>query len=56
MNQAIELGPVPPQRGLEKEEPELSHEDDIPADDGTEREQGPAASGETRPLRQVERE
>jgi hypothetical protein len=54
MNQAIEPGPVPPRRGLEKEEPELSQEDDIPADDGTDN--APEASGESRPLRQVERE
>jgi hypothetical protein len=33
MNQAIKPGPVPPVRGLEKEEPEFSIEDDIPRDD-----------------------
>ena len=54
MNQSIEQGVIPPARGLEKEEPELSQEDDIPADDGTEK--SPEAAGESRPLRQVERE
>jgi len=54
MNQSIATGLIPPARGLEKEEPELSDEDDIPADDGTE--WMPVASGESRPLRQVERE
>jgi hypothetical protein len=54
MNHSIAPGLVPPEPGLEKEEPELSHEDDIPADDGTTR--APQASKEERPLRQVERE
>jgi hypothetical protein len=60
MNPAIEKGLIPPAPGLEKEEPELAHEDDIPADDGTV--DAPGASGEglapveERPLRHVERE
>ena len=59
MNHAIEPGLIPPERGLEKEEPEQSHEDDIPADDGTTA--SPQASKQERskkerPLRQVERE
>jgi hypothetical protein len=33
MNQAIKPGPVPPVPGLEKEEPELWNEEDIPSDD-----------------------
>lgn len=55
MNPAIEKGLVPPEPGLEKEEPELAHEDDIPADDGTTGEPQ-ASKEEDRPLRQVERE
>ena len=30
MNQSIAPGPIPPAPGLEKEEPELAHEEDIP--------------------------
>lgn len=52
----IEPGLYPPEPGLEKEEPEQSHEDDIPADDGTTTTDAPQASKEERPLRQVERE
>lgn len=55
MNPTIKPGLVPPEPGLDKEEPEQSHEDDIPADDGTITEAPPAPSKE-RPLRQVERE
>jgi hypothetical protein len=55
MNKSISPGLVPPGRGLEKEEPELSHEDDIPADDGTTDSPG-VAPGRERPLREVERE
>jgi hypothetical protein len=55
MNKSISPGLVPPARGLEKEEPELSHEDDIPADDGTTH-PPKAVPGEERPLREVERE
>lgn len=48
--------PEVPAPGLDREEPELRDEEDIPADDG-----GPQGSGETRagrdrPLRDVERE
>lgn len=60
MNPAIKKGLVPPAPGLEKEEPELSHEDDIPADDGTVDASEAAGEGSTpkedRPLRHVERE
>lgn len=54
----IKPGLIPPERGLEKEEPEQSHEDDIPADDGTAARSPEASDGakEERPLRQVERE
>lgn len=55
MNQSIKPGLVPPPRGLEKEEPELSNEEDIPSDDD-----GPSGAGEAaaekQPLRDVERE
>lgn len=60
MNRPIEEGLVPPEPGLEKEEPELAHEDDIPADDGTTVSPGASKDGqpskEERPLRHVERE
>jgi hypothetical protein len=56
MNHEIKPGLIPPEPGLEKEEPELSHEADIPADDGTTTTDSPEASKEERPLRQVERE
>lgn len=52
MNQSIEPGLVPPPRGLEKEEPELAYEDDIPKDE----EQGKDESQGDRPPRDVERE
>ena len=55
MNHAISPGVVPPQRGLDKEEPELAHEDDIPSDDGGS-ESTAAAQRDERPLRNVERE
>jgi hypothetical protein len=55
MNHAIAPGTVPPPRGLEKEEPELAQEEDIPSDDDDP--ETPAASqGDERPLRNVERE
>jgi hypothetical protein len=58
MSQAITPGLIPPRPGLEREEPELATEHDIPADDGTAMppEDAPAAESEERPLRQVERE
>jgi len=48
---------TPPRPGLEKEEPELAQEDDIPSDDGG-RPAGQEEAGrrEERPLRDVERE
>lgn len=55
MIRAIDEGLVPPGPGLEKEEPELAREDDIPADDGNTGE-APQATKEERPLRHVERE
>jgi len=55
MNPTIKPGLVPPEPGLEKEEPDQWHEDDIPADDGTLADTPPAPR-EERPLRQVERE
>lgn len=58
MSQAIAPGLIPPRPGLEREEPELASEHDIPPDDGTEMppEDAPEAKSEERPLRQVERE
>jgi hypothetical protein len=57
MSQAIAPGLIPPRPGLEREEPELATEHDIPPDDGTmPSEDAPAAEKEERPLRQVERE
>ncbi len=55
MNQAISPGVVPPPRGLDKEEPEIAQEDDIPSDDGGV-ESPEAAQRDERPLRNVERE
>jgi hypothetical protein len=56
MDQSIAPGIVPPARGLEKEEPELAHEDDIPSDDGAESPSGDSPKREDRPLREIERE
>lgn len=55
MNPGIKPGLVPPEPGQEKEEPELSAEDDIPSDDSGER---PADEpvGEGQPPRGGERE
>jgi hypothetical protein len=39
---SIAPGLVPPRRGLEKEEPELAQEDDIPRDDRPEAAEEPA--------------
>ena len=55
MNHAIAPGSVPPPRGLEKEEPELAQEDDIPADDGTEEPPAAPPVNETA-VRDVDRE
>jgi hypothetical protein len=54
MTQGISPGVVPPRPGLEKEEPELVNEDDIPKDD-----RGAAADPhdtQQRPAKDVERE
>lgn len=60
MNQSIAPGPIPPVPGLEKEEPELANEEDIPSDDGQTRDgrdpSEPSAATQERPLRDVERE
>lgn len=57
MNHSIEPGLVPPPRGLDKEEPELNHnEEDIPSDDGGRPAGSSEAAREERPLRDVERE
>jgi hypothetical protein len=57
MNPAIATGLTPPRPGLEREEPELTHEDDIPPDDGTVMPPDELpAEHEEQPLRQVERE
>jgi len=55
MNQATVPGVMPPEPGLEKEEPELTNEEDIPSDDGGPLEPQEPAPQE-RPLRDVERE
>jgi hypothetical protein len=56
MNHAIPQGIIPPLPGLEKEEPEVAQEDDIPSDDGEGKpaQEPPAADPE--PSRDVERE
>ena len=55
MNPRIKTGLVPPEPGQEKEEPEMTVEDDIPSDDGGERAPD-EPQGDDRPLRHVERE
>ena len=57
MNHSIKPGPVPPRSGLEREEPEIGQEEDIPRDDepAAADDAGPRES-EERPSRQVERE
>jgi hypothetical protein len=47
---------TPPHPGLEKEEPEIAQEDDIPADDGGPAQADEGGGREQRPLRDVERE
>ena len=58
MNQSIEPGLVPPRQGLEREEPELAQEDDIPKDErhGAADEGDSSGEHDSRPLRKVERE
>jgi hypothetical protein len=57
MTHAIQPGVIPPVPGLEKEEPELRNERDIPSDDdkpqGADKEK---EKGNERPMRDVERE
>ena len=55
MNHSIKPGLVPPPRGLEKEEPELTNEEDIPMDDDHDAGSGEEADDKDR-LRNVERE
>ena len=52
MTHSIPESVIPPVPGLEKEEPELANERDIPSDDDKPSQRG----GEERPLRDVERE
>jgi hypothetical protein len=54
MNHSIKPGVVPPPPGLEKEEPELADEEDIPSDDDSASAWNEATGDE--PLRDVERE
>jgi hypothetical protein len=54
MNRSIKPGLVPPPRGLEKEEPELTNEEDIPMDDDRATGSGEAADDKDR-LRNAER-
>lgn len=58
MNPSIKPGMEPPRPGLEREEPELAQEDDIPKDEAPAGagESEPSAADKDRPLRQVERE
>jgi len=56
MNHAIAPGSIPPPPGLEKEEPELSDEDDIPSDDAGAGDLPEVAAANERPARDVERE
>ena len=51
MNKSIDAGTPPPVPGLENEEPELAHEDDIPSED-----RGVARGTESERPRDVERE
>lgn len=55
MNHSIAPGVIPPPRGLEKEEPELANEEDIPSDDDRAGASGEAGT-DGQPLRDVERE
>jgi len=56
MNQAITPGLVPPRQGLEREEPELAQEDDIPKDSSPGAVDDDGADHGERPSRKVERE
>ncbi|MES3002467.1 MAG: hypothetical protein V4787_17395 [Pseudomonadota bacterium] len=53
MNHAIAPGITPPPRGLEREEPEIGQEDDIPSDDDHGTARSPSDDGQAR---DVERE
>jgi len=50
------IGTTPPTPGLEREEPELAREEDIPSDDGGVEALLQDAEQEERPLREVEKE
>jgi hypothetical protein len=56
MTHSIKPGVIPPVPGLEKEEPELTNEGDIPSDDDKLQGLDKQKKGEERPLRDVERE
>jgi len=56
MKPVIATGLTPPRPGLEREEPELTYEDDIPPDDGTAIPPEEPTGHEEQPLRQVESE
>jgi hypothetical protein len=59
MNHSIKQGIVPPHTGLEREEPEIGQEEDIPSDDepATDEPNNPSArESQDRPPRKIERE
>ena len=56
MSMSPPSGTTPPAPGLEREEPELVREEDIPSDDGAVEALLEEAEHEERPLREVERE
>jgi len=55
MNHSIKPGVIPAPAGLEKEEPELADEEDIPSDDDASTVNVDVGTGDE-PLRDVERE
>ena len=55
MYRTTPIGITPPAPGLEREEPELRREEDIPADDGKSRPERPQAEG-SRERGKLERE
>ena len=56
MNHSINPGVIPPPSGLEKEEPELADEEDIPSDDDSASARGAEGTGGDKPSRDLERE